>query len=76
VTLKERADLHDREIAAIRKLIITGMKMINRNQEQIGELVAEGRRTDQRLRSLEASVQQFIDSMSRGGNGYAKRPLR
>jgi hypothetical protein len=76
VTVKERADRHDREIAAIRKLILTGMKMINRNQEQINQLVAEGRRTDQRLRSLEASVQQFIDSMRRGGNGHTKRPIR
>lgn len=76
MTLKERADLHDREIAAIRKLILTGMKMINRNQEQINELVAEGKRTDQRLRSLEASVQQFVDGLRRGGNGHSKRPLR
>jgi hypothetical protein len=76
MTLKERLDPHDREIAAIRKLILTGMKMLNRNQEQITALVAEGKRTDQRLRSLEASVQQFVDGLRRGGNGHTKRPLR
>jgi len=69
VTLKERADLHDREIAAIRKLILTGMKMINRNQEQINELRAIQKVTEQKL-------QAFIDSMRRGGNGHTKRPLR
>ena len=69
MTLKERADLHDREIAAIRKLILTGMKMINRNQEQINELRAIQKVTEQKL-------QAFIDSMRRGGNGHTKRPLR
>jgi hypothetical protein len=69
VTLKERADLHDREIAAIRKLIFTGMKMINRNQQQITELRAIQKVTELKL-------QEFIDSMRGGGNGHSKRPLR
>jgi hypothetical protein len=76
MTLKERADRHDREIAAIRKLIITGMKMINRNQEQIDELRAIQKVTEQKLQRLEASVNDFVDSMRRGGNGHSKRPLR
>jgi hypothetical protein len=76
VTLKDRADLHDREIAAIRKLILTGMKMINRNQEQISELRAIQKVSAQELRELRTSVKAFIDGMSRGGNGHSKRPLR
>lgn len=76
MTLKERADLHDREIAAIRKLILTGMKMINRNQEQIDELRALQKVTEQGLQDLRASVKEFVDSMRRGGNGHSKRPLR
>jgi len=75
MTLKQRVDQHDREIAAIRKLMLTGMKMLNRNQEQIHQLVAEGKRTDQRLRQLEESVKQFVDSMRRGGNGHTKRKV-
>ena len=69
MTLKERADLHDREIAAIRKLILTGMKMINRNQQQIDELRAIQKVTELKL-------QEFIDSMRGGGNGHSTRPLR
>jgi hypothetical protein len=33
-TLKERIDRHDREIAAIRKLVLTGMKMFVKLEEQ------------------------------------------
>jgi len=76
MTLKDRVDLHDREVAAIRKLILTGMKMLNRNQEQINELRAIQKVTEQELRALEASVKAFVDSMRRGGNGHTKRPLR
>jgi len=69
VTPKERVDQHDREIAAIRKLILTGMKMLNRNQEQINELRALQKVT-------ELKPQAFIDSIHRGGNGHTKRSLR
>jgi hypothetical protein len=76
MTLKERVDQHDREIAAIRKLILTGMKMINRNQEQITELRAIQKVSQQELRELNATVRDFVDSMRRGSNGHTKRPLR
>ena len=69
MTLKERVDRHDREIAAIRKLILTGMKMLNRNQTQINELSALQKVTEEKL-------QAFIDSTRRGGNGHSKQPLR
>ena len=69
MTPKERVDQHDREIAAIRKLILTGMKMLNRNQEQINELRALQKVTELKL-------QAFIDSIHRGGNGHTKRSLR
>jgi hypothetical protein len=38
-------------IAAIPKLILAGMQMLNRNQQQINRLAAEGRKTDQRLKA-------------------------
>lgn len=52
---------HDREIAAIRKLIFTGMKMLN-------ALTASQRETDRQLQS-------FIRSMQRGANGHSKRTV-
>jgi hypothetical protein len=82
-SLKERVDRHDREIAAIRKLIHTGMKMfvkleeaqITLRQEQIAfrkelrELAAQQRAT---ARELEA----FIRSLRRGSNGHTKRSIQ
>jgi hypothetical protein len=53
MTLKQRIDLHDREIAAIRKLILTGMKMLNRNQEQINQ-------TEKELKLLASEVRAFV----------------
>ena len=37
-TLKERVDTHDREIAAIRKLVLTGMKMLTRLESRVDKL--------------------------------------
>jgi cell division protein ZapA (FtsZ GTPase activity inhibitor) len=75
VTLKERVDQHDREIAqhrreiaAIRKLILTGMKMIN-------SLAASQRKTDEQLKSLRSDVQALINSQRRGGNGHVRRKV-
>jgi predicted nucleic acid-binding Zn-ribbon protein len=79
-TLKQRVDRHDREIAAIRKLIVTGMKLFVKMEEQqvvlreehilfrkeLRELAAQQRAT---ARELEA----FIRSLRRGTNGHAKR---
>jgi hypothetical protein len=75
MTTKEhlaRHDKHDREIAAIRKLVLTGMKMLVR-------IEAAQKRTDASLKELaaaqkatEASLKAFIDTMRGGGNGHAK----
>ena len=73
-TLKEPVDQHDQEIAAIRKLIVMGMKMLNRNQElikdntkQIRALIAAQKRTDAALRS-------YIERTG-VANGHEKRKL-
>jgi len=62
-TLKERVDKHDREIAAIRKLIHMGMKMLVKLEEEVRELAASQRETDRQL-------QAFIRSLRRGSNGH------
>jgi hypothetical protein len=65
-TLKERADRHDREIAAIRKLILTGMKMLVRLEREQVALAASQRETDRQL-------QDFIRSLRGGTNGRGGR---
>ena len=54
---ERRISTHDREIAAIRKLILQGMKMIN-------TLTQSQSKTDAQLRSFIASLQQ-------GRNGHS-----
>lgn len=65
-TLEARVTLHDREIAAIRKLIVTGMKLIVQNERGLKELQAAQKKTEQTL-------ERFIRSLERGGgNGHTK----
>jgi ABC-type transporter Mla subunit MlaD len=73
MTLKQRADQHDREIAAIRKLILTGMKMLNRNQTQINQLSAAQKTTEQNLQRLEASVEQLVNGLQQS-QSRSRRP--
>jgi hypothetical protein len=68
MTVKEHLSKHDREIAAIRKLILVGMKMINRNQEQINQLTVE-------VRAVAASVRELTNSLKRGVNGHSRRKI-
>jgi len=65
-TTQERLSKHDREIAAIRKLVVTGMKMMV-------SLTAAQRKTDEQLRKTDEQLQDFIRSMNRGTNGHSKR---
>ena len=65
MTVKQRIDLHDREIAAIRKLILTGMKMLNRNQEQINK-------NEEQLNRLASEVRALVASMRKSSNGHFK----
>jgi len=75
MTLKQSVDQHDREIAAIRKLLLTGMKMLN--QVIVVQKRSEARleRLETGMARLEASVQQLVDSLRRGGNGHTKRKV-
>ena len=56
MTTREHLSKHDREIAAIRKLILTGMKMLVRMQDEhrkeMAELRASQRETDRELQAL------------------------
>lgn len=79
--LEARVSEHDRQIAAIRKLILQGMKMINSLNAGLLRLEGQEEVTRQELRELAASqrktdalLQAFIRSMERGRNGHSKAP--
>ena len=75
--LEARVTEHDRQIAAIRKLILAGMKkMINgsqavarENQAQIKALATAQHETDRMLKGL-------VRSLGRGRNGHSRRDIR
>ena len=74
--LEARVDKHDKQIAAIQKLIMTGMKMINRNAAQIEEnsaaikvLIKEQRETGRILKDLMRSLGRQDQA-----NGHGKPP--
>lgn len=68
MTTKEHLTKHDREIAAIRKLILEGMKMIVADRRDIKALVASQKETDRELKAL-------IRSLRGGTNGHEKRKV-
>ena len=84
-TFKERIDRHDREIAAIRKLMLAGMKMLAKHdqnflrlegqqmvlrEEQIA-LRKELRELAAAQRETDRELKGLIRSL-RGGNGHVK----
>jgi hypothetical protein len=72
-TMNERVDKHDREIAAIRKLIHTGMKMMVQIEKIQRELAASQRETDKLVQETSKQLQAFIRSLrGGGGNGQVK----
>jgi hypothetical protein len=70
----------ERQMAAIRKLIQTGMRMIVKNDELIKEVAAAQKVTEANLRELAAAqkvtgtqLQGLIASLRRGGNGSHRK---
>jgi Spy/CpxP family protein refolding chaperone len=73
MTVAERLDRHDKQIASIRDLVREGMRMVVETRrlaletrKDLRELAAAQKRTDASLRAL-------IDSLRGGGNGHANR---
>ncbi len=68
--LEARVTQHDREIAAIRKLILAGMKLLNQTQVEVKKLTLAQQVTEKKL-------QAFIDGLrGPGPNGHSRRDLR
>jgi Spy/CpxP family protein refolding chaperone len=73
MTVTERLDKHDKQIASMRDLVKEGIKMVVETRRlaletrrDLRELAAAQKRTDASLRAL-------IDSLQGGGNGHTKR---
>jgi len=73
VTVTERLDKHDKQIASIRDLVKEGIKMVVETRRlaletrrDLRELAAAQKRTD-------ASLHALINSMRGGGNGHTNR---
>ena len=76
-TLTERVSQHDREIAAIRKLVLTGMKMLVDVQRAQKRTEQGLQRLEEGLQRLEQTVERFIRSLEGGsGNGHNKSPIQ
>ena len=80
MTVTQRLDQHDKQIAVIRDLVKEGIKMVVETRrltletrrltletrKDLRELAASQKRTD-------ASLQALIESLRGGGNGHTKR---
>ena len=73
MTVVQRLDQHDKQIAAIRDLVKEGIKMVVETRRlaletrrDLRELAAAQKRTD-------ASLHALIDSLHGGGNGHTRR---
>lgn len=75
-TLKERVDKHDREIAAIKKLLMQGMRLLvdgeRRSREEHAKIRQDIRRLEASQERTDKALQVLIGSLKRGGNGHAK----
>ena len=66
MTVTQRLDKHDKQIASIRELVQEGMRLVVQSRKDIRSLAAAQTRTEQSLHAL-------IESMRIGGNGHTKR---
>ena len=74
-TTQERLTKHDREIAAIRKFVLTGMQMLTKIQASQRELQASQRELQASQRETDKQLQILIRSLQGGTNGHAKRKV-
>ncbi|MBZ5578078.1 MAG: hypothetical protein LAP40_16065 [Acidobacteriia bacterium] len=75
LTTKDRLAKHDREVAAIRKLVLTGTKMRNSMMESQRRLAASQRELAASQRETGRQLQVLVRSLQRGSNGHGKPPI-
>ena len=77
-TVEGRLAEHDRQLSAIKKLILTGMRMLTRTDEQLNSLTGkvealadDMRKLSAAQRATEKKLPGLIDAL-RGSNGHGK----
>ena len=76
-TVEARLTQHDREIAAIRKLIVQGMKLVVSNEKAYRRLTDAHRELAEAQRVTEKKLEALIEALGRGGrtNGKGHGPI-
>lgn len=69
---KEHLSKHDREVAAIRKLILLGMKLLNLQQQESLKFRKDLRELQQAQKKTDAALRSLIESRA---NGHTKRKV-
>jgi hypothetical protein len=82
MTVTERLDKHDKQIAAIRDLVKEGVKMVVEirslaleTRKDLRKLAAMQLATAEAQKRTDESLRALIDSLRGGGNGHTKRPV-
>jgi len=76
-TLTKRVSQHDREIAAIRKLVLTGMKMLVSLERGMKDVEKGMKDLQAAQKRTEQTLERFIRSLERGGaNGHEERRIQ
>lgn len=69
---EERLSQHDKEIAAIRKLVLQGMKMLVRSEKRTDNLTTAVMKLEKRMDDLTTNVDRLVTSLGRRGkNGQS-----
>jgi len=72
MTLKQRIDQHDKEIAEIRALQVKSEQNLTRLEKNMIALVNQQAQTKRSLMELSRTINRFIQSLQTG-NGHHKR---
>ena len=74
-TTKERLDKHDREIAAIRKLILEGMRLTVDTRKDLRTLATRQIKLEAAQEQTDKTLRDFIASLRHGGNGHGSKEV-
>jgi hypothetical protein len=75
MTVAQRLDQPDSRIAATRGSVREGMRLMIGARTDLRTLAALQRQAGELQKRTEKKLEALIDSLRRGGNGHAKRPV-
>ena len=70
MTVTERLDKHDKQIASIRALVQEGMRLVVETRKDLRKLAAMQLATAGAQKRTDESLQTLIGSLRGGGNGH------